>query len=82
MNCVVVVAITIGSFPTTMPARAGAPVQAGAEAQVPLKEMTKPEAGDPVPPIVTVIDVSDPATEGEVPQFEEQVGAVCCAVRT
>lgn len=57
-------------------------MQAGADAHVPLNETTQPEAGVPLAPIVTMPAVSVPATDGDVPQLDEQVGAVVCAVRS
>jgi hypothetical protein len=80
VSVVVVVATTIGCFPTTMPASAGVTLHDGAAAQVPLNVTTHPDAGTPLAPIVTVIALSVPATAGEVPQFDEHVGAVVCVV--
>lgn len=78
---VVVVATTIADLPAAMPASAAVTVQDGAAAHVPLKVTTQPDAGTPVAPIVTVPHVSVPTTDGDVPQFDEQVGGVPCAPR-
>lgn len=78
VTVVVVVTTVNGSFPTTIPVVAMVAEHTGAVAHVPLKVITNPDAGDPAAPIVTRISESLPATEGDVPQFDEHVGGVVC----
>src|SRR5260221_14627870 len=78
--CPVVVTAVSACFPTAIPVSAICTTHEGAAPHVPLKAMTKPEAG--VVPIVQIIDVSVPThTLPGVPQLVVQVGAVVCAVR-
>ena len=71
----------IGAFPATMPVFAEMALHDGAAAHVPLNVTVNGLAGDPVPPIVTSIALSEPATDGDVPHEAEHVGGVACAVR-
>lgn len=75
---VVEVTTAIGILPTTIEASADCTMHDGAAAHVPLKVTTHAEAGTPLAPIVTMPAVSVPATDGDVPQFDEQVGTVVC----
>jgi hypothetical protein len=71
---VVVVTTAMADLPAAIVPRAGVTVQEGAAPQVLVKVSTQPDAGTPVEPIVTIPAEFVPATEGDVPQFDEHEG--------